>query len=38
MLAALQFRLDDDPDTELAVAAAEQEKITDLRLRKLLVP
>lgn len=36
MLALLTERLDNDPDTELAVAAAEQEQITDLRLARLL--
>jgi OHCU decarboxylase len=38
MLSSLQARLDNDPDTELAVAAAEQQKIIDLRLAKLLCP
>jgi allantoicase len=38
MLAALQARLGNDPETELEVAAREQEKITALRLRKLLTP
>lgn len=36
MLAALQVRLQHDSDTELRLAAAEQAKITELRLRKLL--
>src|SRR5688572_14348641 len=36
MLAALESRLDNDPDRELRVAAEEQAKITHLRLRKLL--
>ncbi|MGC4088986.1 MAG: 2-oxo-4-hydroxy-4-carboxy-5-ureidoimidazoline decarboxylase [Polyangiaceae bacterium] len=35
MLALLQERLPNPPDTELAVAAAEQAKITRLRLEKL---
>jgi 2-oxo-4-hydroxy-4-carboxy-5-ureidoimidazoline decarboxylase len=35
MLAILRRRLNNDPDTELAVAAAEQAKITRLRLEKL---
>jgi allantoicase len=38
MLAALRTRRDNDPQSELAVAAGEQEKITALRLRKLLTP
>jgi allantoicase len=38
MLAALRERMDNDPETELRVAAGEQEKITELRLRKLLTP
>ncbi len=38
MLAALRERLTNDPEAELQVAAGEQEKITDLRLRKLLTP
>jgi allantoicase len=38
MLAALQQRMGNDAETELRVAAAEQEKITELRLRKLLTP
>ena len=38
MLAALRTRRDNDPETELTVAAGEQEKITALRLRKLLTP
>jgi OHCU decarboxylase len=36
MLAILRERLANDPDTELRVAAAEQAKITRLRLLKLL--
>jgi OHCU decarboxylase len=36
MLALLRDRLDHDADTELAVAAEEQRKITRLRLDKLL--
>ena len=36
MLTALQQRLQHDPDTELRLAAAEQAKITELRLKKLL--
>lgn len=36
MLAALQERLENDPATELPIAAAEQDKITHLRLKKLL--
>jgi allantoicase len=35
MLALLQARLPNDPDTELRVAAAEQAKITRLRLERL---
>jgi 2-oxo-4-hydroxy-4-carboxy-5-ureidoimidazoline decarboxylase len=35
MLAILQSRLPNDPDTELRIAAAEQAKITRLRLEKL---
>jgi allantoicase len=38
MLAALRARRENDPETELTVAAGEQEKITALRLRKLLTP
>jgi len=38
MLAILRARLADDPATELRAAAAEQAKITRLRLEKLLVP
>ena len=34
MLAALQSRLQNDPATEIQVAAAEQAKITALRLAK----
>lgn len=36
MLAALRDRLQHDSDTELHLAAAEQAKITELRLKKLL--
>jgi OHCU decarboxylase len=36
MLSALRQRLDNDPATELPVAAAEQSKITELRLKKLI--
>jgi 2-oxo-4-hydroxy-4-carboxy-5-ureidoimidazoline decarboxylase len=36
LLAILQARLSNDPDTELRVAAGEQAKITRLRLLKLL--
>ena len=36
MLAALNGRLNNDPQTELRVAAEEQRKITQLRLQKLL--
>jgi OHCU decarboxylase len=36
LLAILQSRLSNDPETELRVAAGEQAKITRLRLRKLL--
>lgn len=35
MLSALRRRLENDPAVELAIAAAEQAKITDLRLEKL---
>jgi len=35
MAAALARRLDNDPDTELRIAAAEQARITKLRLQKL---
>ena len=38
ILRSLQTRLDNDPDTELDVAAAEQAKIIDLRLAKLISP
>jgi 2-oxo-4-hydroxy-4-carboxy--5-ureidoimidazoline (OHCU) decarboxylase len=37
MLAMLRDRLRNDPETELRVAAAEQEAITRLRLEKLLL-
>jgi OHCU decarboxylase len=36
MLAALRERLQHDPESELPIAAAEQGKITELRLKKLL--
>ena len=36
MLAALRARIHHDPATELPIAAAEQSKITELRLKKLL--
>lgn len=36
MLALLRARLGNDPDAELAIAAAEQMKITRLRLEKLM--
>ena len=36
MLAMLRTRLENDPDEELRIAAAEQAKITELRLKKLL--
>ena len=36
MLADARARMDNDPETELRIAAAEQHKITQLRLRKLL--
>ena len=38
MLALLHQRLSNDPATELRVAAAEQAKITRLRLEKLFIP
>jgi allantoicase len=38
LLAALHDRIDNDPEVELRVAAAEQRKITRLRLEKLLRP
>jgi OHCU decarboxylase len=38
LLAMLQARLSNDPETELRVAAGEQAKITKLRLLKLLGP
>jgi len=38
MLSALRERLEHDAAIELQIAAAEQSKITELRLRKLLVP
>lgn len=36
MLALLRERLANDPDKELPIAAAEQAKITELRLKKLI--
>ncbi|HEX7315977.1 MAG TPA: 2-oxo-4-hydroxy-4-carboxy-5-ureidoimidazoline decarboxylase [Pyrinomonadaceae bacterium] len=36
MLALLRGRIDNDPETELRVAAAEQWRITELRLKKFL--
>jgi len=36
MLAILRRRLENDPDEELRIAAAEQAKITKLRLQKLV--
>jgi 2-oxo-4-hydroxy-4-carboxy-5-ureidoimidazoline decarboxylase len=36
LLRLCEDRLGNDPATELAIAAAEQEKITDLRLRRLV--
>ena len=36
MLAALKDRFENDPATELPIAAAEQSKITELRLKKLV--
>ena len=36
MLELCQTRLDNDRETEIKIAAAEQEKITEIRLRKLL--
>jgi OHCU decarboxylase len=36
MLALLKDRLPNDPNTELRIAASEQSKITQLRLKKLL--
>ena len=36
MLAALEERLGNDPDSELQVAAEQQRQITSLRLDKLL--
>ena len=38
MLALGRQRLENDPETELAIAAEEQRKITRLRLEKLLSP
>jgi 2-oxo-4-hydroxy-4-carboxy--5-ureidoimidazoline (OHCU) decarboxylase len=36
MLSALRARIENDPATELPIAAAEQSKIMELRLKKLL--
>jgi len=36
MLAMLETRMQNDPDTEFRIAAAEQAKITQIRLEKLL--
>ena len=36
MLELCRARLGNDPSTEIEIAAAEQQKITDIRLRKLL--
>ena len=36
MLSLLRERLDNDPEKEILVAMGEQEKITDIRLKKLL--
>ena len=36
MLDLCRARLGNDPETELRIATGEQEKITDLRLRRLL--
>ena len=38
ILRSLKSRLDNDPDTEVEIAAAEQAKIIDLRLAKLVTP
>lgn len=38
MLALLRQRLQNDPDTEIRIAAEEQRRITNLRLEKLLQP
>lgn len=38
LLALLEARLASDPDTEMAVAAREQSRITRLRLERLLSP
>jgi len=35
MLAILRERIENEPDNELRIAAAEQAKITELRLKKL---
>jgi len=37
MLALLEARMNNDPEHEIAVAAEEQNKITRIRLKKLLV-
>ena len=38
MLAILKSRLNNDPETEIRNAASEQEKITEIRLGKLILP
>ena len=38
MLELCQARLGNDRETEIGIAAAEQEKITEIRLKKLLSP
>ncbi|MGH9391319.1 MAG: 2-oxo-4-hydroxy-4-carboxy-5-ureidoimidazoline decarboxylase [Vicinamibacteria bacterium] len=38
MLALLESRLHNDAQTEIAIAAEEQRKITRLRLEKLVAP
>jgi allantoicase len=38
IMSSLQARLDNDPDTELEIAASEQAKIIDLRLARLITP
>ena len=37
MLAILKSRLNNDAETEMRIAASEQEKITEIRLRKLIL-
>jgi 2-oxo-4-hydroxy-4-carboxy--5-ureidoimidazoline (OHCU) decarboxylase len=36
LLTRCRARIDNDPETEAAIAADEQEKISDLRLRRLV--